>query len=163
MIQGVLCGQDRAGKKDSLKDVTVEFWTRNRLIIIPVMINDTLRVNLAIDPHCRTIVLFGKRFSKLLREARTDAGELSASGDRYDISIGPVKRHDVPILVVPNSDPVNFFTSVNGIIGMQHFAGFELIMNRRKQTLTLKPAQGNVQHAAMISYPGSIWDKFIFH
>src|SRR5687768_10840525 len=55
-----------ASLKDSVEEITLQYRTRNGLIILPVKINDTLKVNLVIDAQCKSVVLFGNRYYKLL-------------------------------------------------------------------------------------------------
>src|SRR5690242_10354637 len=50
---------------DDIREVTFKYKTFKNLILLPVVINDTINVNLILDTGCRNLVLFGKRFQKL--------------------------------------------------------------------------------------------------
>src|SRR5687767_14368562 len=51
---------------DSVNEMTLHYRAVRNLIILPVIINDSIKVNLILDTGCRNLVLFGKRFQKLL-------------------------------------------------------------------------------------------------
>lgn len=133
-------GQEEAS--DSAREATVDFLKRRSLVVIPVVINDRVRVNLALDPHCQTVVLFGRWYERLLEgkkgRAERNGAERPPLSLFNTISVGPVVEYNVPIVVIPNNNPVNFFTSVNGIIGTRFFNDFDLVMDRRKQTITIR-------------------------
>jgi hypothetical protein len=147
MSQGVN-GQDQAAA-NSISEITVSYRTRNNLLVIPFMINESLKVNLLLDPHCKTVILFGKRYKKILRSKRgndvryaTSAVVDNTSGPvSYDnkISLGPASADNIPIVVVPNTSIFNFFTSVNGVIGSDFLSDYELIIHERTQTVTIRP------------------------
>jgi hypothetical protein len=118
----------------TLPEGTIEYRTRNSLMIVPVKINDTLRVMLAIDPQCKNVVLFGKRYRRFFESSEKTQGVMANN----KIEIGALVGQNVPILIVPNTNPLNFFTCVNGVIGAHYFTGYELQINYRKQTLTIK-------------------------
>jgi hypothetical protein len=136
---------------DSLEQVTIDFVKRNSLVIVPVIINERVKVNLILDPYCQTVILFGKRYKKLVEKSKVKirnrflwrGKDIEPISFDNSISIGPVVGENVPILVVPNSNPINFFTSVNGVIGTHFFAEFDLIIHKRTQTITIKRAVKN--------------------
>src|SRR5690349_16842713 len=49
---------------DSIHEVSLKYRGLKNLVILPVVINDTLKVNLILDTGCRNLVLFGERFDK---------------------------------------------------------------------------------------------------
>ena len=51
---------------DNIPEVTLNYGTYNDLIVLPITINDGIKVNLILDTGCRNVLLFGKRFEKLL-------------------------------------------------------------------------------------------------
>jgi hypothetical protein len=136
---------------DSLEQVTIDFVKRNSLVIVPVIINERVKVNLILDPYCQTVILFGKRYKKLVEKSKVKirnrflwrGKDIEPISFDNSISIGPVVGENVPILVVPNSNPINFFTSVNGVIGTHFFGEFDLIIHKRTQTITIKRAVKN--------------------
>src|SRR5688572_25246721 len=52
---------------DSINEMTIHYRVMKNLIILPVVINDSLEVNLILDTGCRNLVLFDKSFLKLLK------------------------------------------------------------------------------------------------
>jgi hypothetical protein len=55
---------------DTVREMTVRYKNIRNLIVLPMVLNDSIRVNLILDTGCRTLVLFGNRFSKLLSTER---------------------------------------------------------------------------------------------
>jgi len=122
---------------------TVRYYKRNELAVVPVMINDTLQVNMLLDPRCKTVVLFGKRFEKLMRESiKNGNGTEKMKGELFldnTIEVGQVKATNIRIAVVPNRDPMNFFLSINGVIGYNVFRDFQIVRDQKHQILTFIP------------------------
>ena len=54
--------------------------TVDGLVILPVVINDTVRVNLILDTGCRNLVLFGKKFQKLFKTEQDKKLQFSGLG-----------------------------------------------------------------------------------
>src|SRR4051812_38731006 len=52
---------------DSVSEMTLHYRCVKNLIVLPVAINDSILVNLILDTGCRNLVLFGKRFQRLLK------------------------------------------------------------------------------------------------
>src|SRR5688572_24195031 len=50
---------------DNVQEVTFKFRKFKNLILLPVIINDTVVVNLILDTGCRNLLLFGGVFEKL--------------------------------------------------------------------------------------------------
>ena len=65
---------------DDVREVTFSYKTFKNLIILPVVINDTIKVNLILDTGCRNLVLFGKRFKKLFAMERDKRIQFSGLG-----------------------------------------------------------------------------------
>jgi hypothetical protein len=135
---------------DTVKEITLSYRTRNNLLVVPVMINDSIKVNLILDPNCKAVILFGKRFQKLLAEKKTNSAKASkrltgypASTDALSlnnkISIGPAMGENVPIVILPNQNALNFFTSVNGIMGYEILSRFEITLDPKTETITIGP------------------------
>jgi hypothetical protein len=131
---------------DSTNEITVPYRTRNNYYVIPVLINDSLSVNLLLDPHCKSVILFGKRYQKLLERKRKNVERLNTSGTKRTplkslnnkISIGPALGENISIVVLPNSNPFNFFTSVNGVMGYDILSDCEIIINKKEETMTIR-------------------------
>jgi hypothetical protein len=151
---------------EPVEESTIEFRTRNSLIIVPVVINDTMRVMLAVDPHCSSLVLFGKKYERMVRASlgiHSDDSPSEGVIANNKISIGPVIGRNVPILVVANTNPLNFFTSVHGVIGSHYFDGYNLRIDHKKQELTFTPAIDKTQgHIGQLQNPKSAIDLFNF-
>src|SRR5436190_8785141 len=98
---------------DSLFEFTMRYKTVGGLIVLPVVINDSVRVNLILDTGCRNLLLFGKRFEHLfltemkpvqfsgLGSGRPLTGRLSLNNS---VSIEAVTGKRIPIIVVPNKN-----------------------------------------------------------
>jgi hypothetical protein len=137
--------QETASKnKSEDEDITiVHFYRKHKLIVVPATINDTLVVNLIVDPRCKSVVLFGKRFEKLLKTTRRASDAADAQNSSLllhnKIAIGPATTEDISIAIIPNMDPMNFFTSVHGIIGFDLFRNYDITMDKKKQIITFTP------------------------
>jgi predicted aspartyl protease len=134
---------------DSVKQLTVKFRTLTNLIILPVVINDSVTVNLILDTGCRNIVLFGKKFEKLLtvnknREVvfsglgtgNAVAGHLSINNK---VSIGSVMGHQVPVVIVPEKNMFSMYKNIHGVIGYDIFLRFEIEINSKTKEITFRP------------------------
>ena len=128
------------------ENLSLPFRTRNSLIIVRVVLNDTIKVSLALDAHCKSIVLFGRKFDKMLRNSRVALGAEEASNGPLSfnntLSIGPVTEDNVSILVMPNTNPLNLFTNVNGIISTEFFSRYNLSFDHHKQVMTFEQGEG---------------------
>jgi hypothetical protein len=135
---------------DSIAELTIKFRSINNLIILPVRINDSVTVNLILDTGCRNLVLFGKRFGKLLKTnsdkeilfsglgaGNAVKGTLSLNND---VRIASVHGKLVPIVVVPDKNLFSSYNKVDGLIGYEVFLKFEIEINSKEQTITFRPA-----------------------
>jgi hypothetical protein len=145
-------------ESEEAPDSLIQYRTRNNLIILPATIDNSIHVNLIVDPHCKTLVLFGKRYERILQRAQKRAQRITPLTTQnnfesfHDVRIGLATRQAVPVIVMPNSNPLNFFTSVNGIIGPDMLADFEIIMDERNQKLTMKPVAPGLASNQMFRY-----------
>src|SRR5688572_6594836 len=95
---------------DSIREMTLRFKTINNLIILPVIINDSVTVNLVLDTGCRNLVLFGKRFQKLFKIDPNHGVMFSGLGTgdpvkgrlslNNHVSIASIIGERVPVVVV---------------------------------------------------------------
>jgi hypothetical protein len=133
---------------DSVQELRIRFRCIDNLIILPVKLNDSIKVNLVLDTGCRNLVLFGKKFEKLLRvnpekeivfsglgAGAVVKGHLSLNNK---VTIKSVSGQSVPIVVVPGKNL--FAHDVHGIIGYEIFLKFEIEINFKTQTITFRPA-----------------------
>lgn len=135
---------------DSVKEMTVKFRALTNLIILPVTINDSLKVNLILDTGCRNLVLFGKKFEKILSvnknrpvmfsglgDGKSVSGHLSLSNK---VSINHVLGYNVPVVVVPDKNLFSMYHDVHGVIGYDIFLKFEIEINPQTKEITFRPA-----------------------
>ncbi|SHH92842.1 Aspartyl protease [Chryseolinea serpens] len=135
---------------DSVREVTFRYKTVQGLILLPVIINDTVKVNLILDTGCRNLVLFGKRFQKLFdiqpgREVKFSglgAGHPVVGGVSLNnrVSIHAVIGERIPVVVVPRQNIFIEYDNVHGVIGYDIFIKFEVELNPEEHIITFRPA-----------------------
>jgi hypothetical protein len=147
-----LCSGPRAGffLPDSVNEMTLRYKTVNGLILLPVAINDTIHVNLILDTGCRNLVLFGRKFRKLLpvHSARpvefsglgTGAAVTGALSLNNRVSIDQVAGELIPIVIVNEANLFARYSNVDGVVGYEIFLKFEIELNARAKTITFRPA-----------------------
>jgi predicted aspartyl protease len=134
---------------DSIQEVTFKYRSVDNLIILPVIINGTIRVNLILDTGCRNVVLFGKQFKGLfatdpmrrvefngLGAGKAVVGSLSLDNT---VSIDAVTGNRIPIIIVENKNLFARYPAVHGIIGYEIFSKFEVMLNFAKQVISFRP------------------------
>jgi hypothetical protein len=131
---------------DSCKHAIFSYRSRNDLLIVPVLINDHILVNMILDPQCRSVILFGKRYYRKLTENRKSAVANPALDNSSEgmilhnqISLGPAVINNATIVVLGNRNPINIFTDVNGIMGYDGFAEFKLSPDSKTHLMTITP------------------------
>lgn len=150
---GVVFGSGpRAGfyLPDSVNEVTLTYRTVSGLIILPVIINDSVEVNLILDTGCRNLVLFGKKFGRLLNVNPAKPVEFSGLGDGKPVkgllsignkvSIRQVLGEQIPVVVVRGNSIFSGYPNVDGVIGYDIFVRFEVELNAGTRTITFRPA-----------------------
>jgi hypothetical protein len=135
---------------DSVQELRLKFTTVKNLIILPVVINDNVKVNLILDTGCRNLVLFGKKFYKLLKMNSPKQITFSGLGDGKavngnlsldnHVSINSIHGYGMPIVVVPDKNIFNTYSDIHGIIGYDIFLKFEIEINAGEQLITFRPA-----------------------
>lgn len=135
---------------DYLTEVSIRFREVSDLIILPVIINDSIHVNLILDTGCRNLVLFGKRFQKLFNIQKDTKVQFSGLGSgkavvgslslNNTVSIGAVIGELIPVVIIPTQNLFGNFTNVHGVIGYDIFTKFEVEINPRQQRITFRPA-----------------------
>jgi hypothetical protein len=135
---------------DSVNEMTIKFRSIKNLIILPVTLNDSIEVNLILDTGCRNLVLFGKRFQKLLNAHSDKVVQFSGLGSgapvkgylslNNEVSIEAVLGEKVPVVVVPNKNLFSMYNDVHGVIGYEIFQKFEIEINPKKQLITFRSA-----------------------
>jgi hypothetical protein len=134
---------------DSLFEFSMHYKTIDNLIILPVAINDSVSVNLILDTGCRNMLLFGRRFEKYFRtesklvqfsglgSGKPVTGKLSLNNN---VSIQAVAGKQIPIIIVAGKNLFASLPGVDGIIGYEIFAKFEIEINFREQLITFRTA-----------------------
>ena len=142
--QSTIATETRAGFffPDDVSEVTFRYKSINGLIILPVLINDTVRVNLILDTGCRNLVLFGKKFQKIfntepdkriqfsgLGQGDAIAGRLSLNNK---VSIAAKKKKKIPVVLIPQQNLFATYPNIHGVIGYDIFVKFEIELDPRK-------------------------------
>src|SRR5687768_3130893 len=119
---------------DSVNEMTIHYRSVMNLIVLPVVINDSINVNLVLDTGCRNIVLFGKRFEKLLEYNRDRQIQFSGLGSgkpvhgflslSNKVSIQEVLGESIPVVVVGRKNVLGLYRDVHGVIGYDIFLKF---------------------------------------
>lgn len=145
---------------DSVSSTTFHYQSVDNLIILPAIINGSIRVNLILDTGCRNIVLFGKRFTNLLiapgaRHVRVTGlgngkGVSGALALENKIAIDIVKGDRIPIVVVPGRSVFAGVPGIDGVIGYEIFSRFEVEINFPTKCITFRP--GNYNHPDLTGF-----------
>lgn len=154
---------------DSVNEMTINYRSVKGLIVLPVMINDSIVVNLILDTGCRNIVLFGKKFQKLIKHFPEQRVQFSGLGNgkpvhgflslSNKVSINEVLGENIPVVIVPNKNLFSQYVNVHGVIGYDIFLKFEIELNPAKQTITFRPAQHATIPAGFHAVPLRIVDS----
>lgn len=152
ICQGSMGGVPKNGffLPENVQEVTFKFRLFGNLILLPVTINDSVSVNLILDTGCRNILLFGKRFEKLLNIQLGKQIRFSGLGDgdllngklslANKVSIQAVLGENLPIIIVANKNLFSGYPAIHGIIGYDIFTKFEIEFNYYTQLITFRPA-----------------------
>jgi hypothetical protein len=133
----------------------IQYTTVESLVVIPVVINDSIRVNLILDTGCRNLVLFGKKFLKDFTETKARPVQFSGLGAGKpvegklsignSIHIGDAVGVNIPVVIVPQK---NLFTrfegKVDGVIGYDLFSRFEVEISPGNKKVVLQAAEAYV-------------------
>ena len=135
---------------EDVREVTLRYRTFKNLILLPVVINDTIEVNLVLDTGCRNLVLFGKRFQKMFRMQPGQKVQFSGLGVgkpvlgglslKNKVSINEVLGESIPVVVVPDRNVFEATTRIDGVIGYDIFIKFEIELNPEEKLITFRPA-----------------------
>ena len=154
---------------DSVNEMTLRYRTIKNLIVLPVIINDSIRVNLILDTGCRNLVLFGKRFQKLLKHNPDKQIQFSGLGSGKPVhgflslfnkvSIQEVLGESIPVIVVPSKNLLSFYNDIHGVIGYDIFVKFEIELDPRTETITFRPAARAIPPVGYSQIPLRIVDS----
>lgn len=161
--QNVFCLAPTSGFElpDSVREMTFRFKTVGNLIALPMKINDSIEVNLILDTACKNMLLFGKRFTDLLKIDLRKTFTIPGLGSKQHsmgwlsidnrVDIQGLKGEDISIMVIPGEQLLSGNENVDGVIGYQIFHRFEIELDFSKHLITLRraeeshPKQGFVQ------------------
>ena len=154
---------------DSVSEMTLKYKTMRGLVILPVTINDSIQVNLILDTGCRNLILFGKKFKKLLPINSGKAVEFSGLGNgrpvRGSLSLGnkvsirEVLGEQIPVVVVGSNNLFGICPNVDGVIGYDIFLKFEIELNPNLRTITFRPAMKSTPPTGYTQVPIRIIDS----
>jgi|SRR5688572_10304531 hypothetical protein len=135
---------------ENVSEVTFKFQTVQNLIVLPVTINDTIRVNLILDTGCRNLVLFGKKFQKLFSTEHGQSVQFAGLGSgkpvngklslNNKVSIHAVIGEQIPVVVVPHQNLFSAYQNIHGVIGYDILIKFEIELNSHQKLITFRPA-----------------------
>jgi len=135
---------------DDVSEVSVKFQNIRNLIVLPVVINDSIEVNLILDTGCRNLVLFGKRFQKLFQTEPNQRVQFSGLGNgnpiqgklslNNKVSIQTVIGEKIPVVIVAEKNLFSSYSDIHGVIGYDIFIKFEIELNPLQQVITFRPA-----------------------
>jgi hypothetical protein len=133
-----------------IQEITFKYHTISNLILLPVTINDSIKVNLILDTGCRNLVLFGKQFQKNFVTDSNRKVQFSGLGNgkpvngklslENKVSIHAVLGEKIPIVLVEDKNLFSAYANVHGIIGYDIFIKFEIELNTEKKLITFRPA-----------------------
>lgn len=136
---------------DSLEEVTVQYQNIGNLVVLPVIINGSIRANLVLDTGCRNLVLFGRRLRNVfgLRPARqaifSGLGRgKPLTGDVFlgnEVRIDRVIGHEIPVVVVNDRSAFRNYHEIDGVIGYEIFLEFEAELDPGRRTITFRSAE----------------------
>lgn len=135
---------------DNVQEITFNFESFRNLILLPVTINDTVKVNLILDTGCRNLLLFGKQFEKLFDTQPGQKIQFSGLGDgqpltgklslNNKVSIHALLGEKIPVVIVPHKNLFSGSPNVHGIIGYDIFIKFEIEFDASRRLITFRPA-----------------------
>jgi hypothetical protein len=164
-------GETRAGffLPDDVSEVTLRFETINSLIVLPVVINDSVKVNLILDTGCRNLVLFGKRFQKFFNTEPDKKIKFSGLGNgnaiegqlslNNKVSMSTVIGEQIPVVLISEKNLFALYPNIHGVIGYDIFIKFEIELNPQKQIVTFRPAATAILNAEYQKIPIRIDDS----
>ena len=135
---------------DHITEVKLKFQSIQNLIVLPVIINDSIRVNLILDTGCRNLVLFGKKFQALFQTEPDKKVMFSGLGEgdpingklslNNKVSIEAVLGEKIPVIIVPEQNLFSAYKDVHGVIGYDIFIKFEIELDPVRHIITFRPA-----------------------
>jgi Aspartyl protease len=126
---------------------TIKFVSYRNLIIIPVQLNDTIKLNLVLDTGTRSLILFGNKCRRLGNIAKGRKVKIGGRGNSEfvdadfsfpnNIKIGDIVGKGVGAVVLSESKLTEVAPGIDGIIGYELFIRFCIKVDYAKRTITL--------------------------
>ena len=154
---------------DSIRELKLKFKLKGNLIVLPVVINDSIHVNLLLDTGCRNLVLFGKKFMSLLKTDPDRIIRFSGHGEgtpvegrisfNNKVAISEILGNDLPLVVVREKNVFAEYPDVHGVIGYELFLKFEIEINWQKKEMIFRPAMLSQPQEGFYTIPLEIVDS----
>ena len=132
-------------------EIKFRFSIYKNLIVLPVTINDSIRVNLILDTGCRNLLLFGKRFERLFKTLPDHKVRFSGLGEKppltgklalnNKVSIHSLLGQEIPVIIVQGKSLFGERTEIDGIVGYDIFIKFEIEFDASRQLIKFRPAE----------------------
>ena len=133
---------------EPIEQVTIRYTCVNNLIVLPLVINGNLPVNLILDTGTRSIVLFGKRFEKLLQFVPDHKIQFSGMGTgnpvygklsiENQVELTSLIGERIPLVVVSSKNVFIANPKIDGIIGYDIFQRFEVEIDPQQKRITFR-------------------------
>ena len=133
---------------EPIEQVTIRYTCVNNLIVLPLVINGNLPVNLILDTGTRSIVLFGKRFEKLLQFVPDHKIQFSGMGTgnpvygklsiENQVELTSLIGERIPLVVVSSKNVFIANPKIDGIIGYDIFQRFEVEIDPLQRRITFR-------------------------
>jgi hypothetical protein len=139
----------KAGYKfvDGHSHTTIAFERYRDLIVIPVWMNDSIKLRLVLDTGTRSLVVYGKKFRRLQNLMRDKKIKITGWGSPKGveaclsypntITMGKIRGESLGVAVVDKGKMFADIPTVDGIIGYELFARFAVEINYRDNTIRL--------------------------
>lgn len=133
---------------DSLYEYSMTYLTVDNLIVLPFVINGNVTANLILDTGCQSLILFGKQYEKMfdivpdfnVTFSGIGTGKPAVGSVTLDntVTLGPVKREKVPIVIVSGKKFLHRHLQVDGLIGYDLFTRFEIEIHPLRQQIIFR-------------------------
>jgi Aspartyl protease len=126
---------------------TIPFELYKNLIVIPAQLNDSVTLHLILDTGTRSVLLFGKKFSKLKTLLPNRKIKVSGwgSADGVDaqmahpnkLSIGEIQGNELSVAIITHRKLFSERPKIDGVIGYDLFVRFAVEINYQARTIHL--------------------------
>lgn len=148
---------------EPIEQVTIRYTCVNNLIVLPLVINGNIPVNLILDTGTRNIVLFGKRFEKLLQfvpDRKIQFLGMGGGAPVYgrlsidnQVELTSLIGERIALVVVPNKNVFINTPKVDGIIGYDIFQRFEVEIDPQRKMISFRSPKSRFAPAGFTHIP----------